>query len=765
MLFRLTPLLALLATAPALPAQPAGAVPPAQSSENVSVRLIPETASVRPGQTLRVALAMDMEGEWHTYWKNPGDAGTKTSIAWTLPAGWEAGKLAQPTPEKFEFQGIVSYGYHDRVVHLTRLEVPADAEPGTTARLKARVSWLECADICLPGEATFTLSLPVVSRDAEAAPVEAFAEPDQWYSRHEPVPLGQTGASVRAWQTAEGYRLRIQPGPGMNADPGSLYFFNGQHQPATMSSPVSTNAPQQVSRTGDGAYVIDLQPSEFYEGQPARLAGIVRAAQGWFSGRPHKGLAIDTALTPPPDGAAAQAPGTGAAGSAPTAGSGAPGGADTPPAGGGFAAVLAAAFLGGLILNLMPCVFPVLGLKIMGFVNQAGAERGKIIAHGLVFAAGVLLSFWALAAIIIALDLGEWGTQLQSPLMTYTVILVFFIFGLNLAGVFEVGQSLVGAGSGLQRKGGLTGTFFTGLLAVVVGTPCAAPLMAGAVGTAITQGGGTQIFLTLTAMGLGLAAPYLVLSAFPSLVQKLPRPGTWMETFKQTLAFVFFATAAYFTWTLAGQVGQYIESALRDILVGLAVIAFAFWLYGRYGGRATPLPKRVGLLALAGLLLAGTLALSYAHILEERERRQIIAQQEETGTSTAARDFLVWQQWTPEKQATLREQGRIVYVDFTARWCVTCQVNNRAYEDPAVKEAFLENNVALLKADWTNRNPAITRELNSFGRAAVPFNVIYAPGREEPIIMPELFGADTVLSKLATALADAPGNGEQLAAH
>jgi len=402
--------------------------------------------------------------------------------------------------------------------------------------------------------------------------------------------------------------------------------------------------------------------------------------------------------------------------------------------------ILAIGLLGGLILNLMPCVFPILGLKIMGFVNQAGSSRGKVISHGLVFTAGVLLSFWVLAGILILLRTGGhelgWGFQLQEPGFVFVLTVILLVFGLNMSGLFEFGLTTVGAGSNLTAKGGMTGTFFSGVLATVVATPCAAPFLAPALGAALTLPPATSI-AAFTAIAIGLSLPYLILSLFPGFIKILPKPGPWMETLKQFLSFLLYGTVAFLLWVLAGQLQP---ELLLGVLFALVTIALGCWVYGRWSAphrkTGTKWIARIATL----VLIAGPLVYAGSGIAEQNRRLAL--------ADDADRDFLVWDTWSPEKEMALREEGRIVYIDFTARWCATCQWNKRAYDDPKVIHAFLENDVALLKADWTNQDPTITRALAEFGRSAVPFNLLYSPDNSEPLIMPELFGAETVLRKL-----------------
>jgi len=399
------------------------------------------------------------------------------------------------------------------------------------------------------------------------------------------------------------------------------------------------------------------------------------------------------------------------------------------PVAGGFAGTLALAFVGGLILNLMPCVFPVLGIKILGFVNQAGADRRKVTLHGLVFTAGVLLSFWVLAGILAVLRAGGshlgWGFQLQSPAFVFGLAATMLAFALNMSGVFEFGLTATGFGSGLQSKSGLIGSFLTGALATVAATPCAAPFLAPALGAALALST-FQSFAIFTVIGFGLSTPYLLLSAFPSAVKVLPRPGAWMETFKQAMAFPLYATVAYLVWVLAGQLT---ESGLLSSLFGLVLVAMGVWAYGRWHAPGAPAGRaRFGVAACVVLLAAGAWA---------------------GWPVAAAPTDVVWAKWSPEAVEKLRAENRIVYVDFTARWCATCQANKRlVFHSQDVLKAFRDKHVATLEGDWTNKDSQITAELAKYQRAAVPFNVIWVPGQDQPVVLPELLTPAVVLNAL-----------------
>ncbi|MBQ9758743.1 MAG: thioredoxin family protein, partial [Opitutales bacterium] len=391
-----------------------------------------------------------------------------------------------------------------------------------------------------------------------------------------------------------------------------------------------------------------------------------------------------------------------------------------------FVGLLALAFAGGLILNLMPCVFPVLGLKIMHFVGKAGSDKKKIARHGFVFGAGVLISFWILAGALAVLRSGGeqlgWGFQLQEPGFVYGMILLMLVFGLSMSGVFEFGVGATSVGGSLTEKSGYAGSFFSGVLAVIIATPCAAPFLAPALGSALTLPL-VPSFALFTAIAVGLAAPYVILSCVPALLKFLPKPGAWMETFKQAMAFLLYAPALYFVWVLMGQVED--AFAQRDLLLSLSVVALACWIYGKW---ATPWRSRFARVAgtlIAVVLFAGTVFYALNLLYGKKSED--------------------WVAWSPEAQAEALEDGKIVYIDFTARWCATCQVNKRVYDDPELKKELSDADVVKMRADWTNKNATIANELSKYGRAAVPVNVFLKDGKE-PVILGELFSGPGTVS-------------------
>jgi thiol:disulfide interchange protein DsbD len=664
----------------------------------VEAELVPPVASVRPGQPFDVALRLAHDPHWHTYWINPG-TGYPTTIKWTLPPGWIAGQIQWPVPHVLTdaHGSVIGNGYDGEVFLLVTLTPPPDLRIGESVTLHAAVAWLMCQDVCMPGQAGLELSLPVDR--ALPAPDPAWAA--KLAAAREQLPQASDDWALSATRTAQLVTLTVRPPAGTAFTSGDLHFFADDGL-------IAYDRPQAVSRKA-GAFVLTLPVDETAVKDAVRLSGVLAINKGAVPG-----IRVDIALG---DGGGGQSNKLQVSSSK----------ADSSLAG-----TLALAFLGGLILNLMPCVFPVLGIKILGFVNQAGADRRKVALHGLVFSLGVLLSFWILAGGLLALRAGGrqlgWGFQLQEPGFVFALAVFLLIFALNLSGLFEVGLSATGAGVTLQMKHGYTGSFFTGVLATVVATPCSAPFLAPALGAAFSQSfSATESFVLFTAIAVGMALPYLALSLFPQAIRLLPRPGAWMETFKQLMAFPLYATVGWLLWVLAGQTKDD-DYTLLFIVFGFVLVALAAWIYGRWtqhGGSAGR--RRFGYVLAAAILTAGVA----------------------TGFPGRPSHEVVWQPWSPETVQQLRAEGRTIYVDFTARWCATCQSNKAVvFSSPRVRTALQRQGVVLLKADWTSRDPRITEALGSFNRSAVPLDLIYAPGRAEPIILPELLSADIVSKAL-----------------
>ncbi|KPK81705.1 MAG: hypothetical protein AMS25_05275 [Gemmatimonas sp. SM23_52] len=681
---------------------------PGDPSPHSDAWLVSEVASIRPGKPFSVGLRLAMEEGWHSYWRNAGDSGIPTSLEWELPDGFEAGEIQWPYPSRIARPPLVSYGYEREVLLLVEIRPPPDLVIGTTVTLAARADWLICEEPCYPATADVAVELPV--RDAPPEPDRRWA--DAFAAARARLPVAPQGWSIAARHISSGYVLEVSPPSGRVVFLPENPFFAGA------GGLIDHAAPQPVARSGDG-FRIRLAASDFALRPAQRLEGVLLARAPEAEG-PYTALAIALEVIP------------GEAGETPVA-------AASPGSREPLTLFLALAFalLGGLLLNLMPCVLPVLSIKVLGFVEQGGTDPVGARLHGAAYGLGVLICFWMLAGALLLLQAAGhqlgWGFQLQSPLFVAFMALLFFALGLLFLGVVEVGVSLtrlgaVGGGAGYRNS------LLTGVLAVVVATPCTAPFMGAALGFALARPAlhGLAVF---TALGIGMALPYVALSASPALLRRLPRPGAWMESLKQVLAFPLFATVVWLLWVFGHQTGVDGASLL---LLALTFLGLAAWILGRWSA-----PSRTGT-ARAVARAAATLILLLVGALAWAGSRMV-------SDEPAVRLGSEWQPFSPARVEELRSEGRPVFVDFTAAWCLTCQVNERvALADAAVQDAFRERDVALLKADWTKRDPQITEALRSFGRSGVPLYVLYSadPG-VPPRILPELLSAGTVLEALA----------------
>jgi thiol:disulfide interchange protein DsbD len=668
------------------------------SSKNVVATLVAERGGIQPGQPLWVGLHLKMAPSWHTYWRNPGDAGLPTRIRWRLPEGFTAGEIQWPRPETFAAPPLMSYGYEHEVLLLTEIRTPATLPPGDV-RIGARIDWLECQEVCLPGKGEVELVLPAASAEATPLPewTKAFA-----HARAQ-LPRAATDLKASAYSHEKGLTLAVA---GVAA-PHEAYFFPAK------GDVLQHAAPQPVAATA-GGFRLDLERAPNAPA-PTQLDGVLVA-----DGQAFEVAAPVQAATPPPAVAAASS-----------------------GAGAGLAVALASAFLGGLILNLMPCVLPVLSLKVMGFVRQGAESRVGPVRHALAFAAGMLVFFWLLAGALLALRAGGeqigWGFQLQSPAFVVVLSGLFLLVALNLFGVFEVGQSLTAAGNVAPRSTGLGTSFGSGALATVVATPCTAPFMGSALGFTLGQSWWATL-LVFTALGVGMAVPYVVLARSPRLLRALPRPGRWMETLKQAMGFPMLATVVFLVWVFGRQTGV---DALATMLAALLLIAAGAWVYGRGALPDAPPRRRVASALAAGALVVVGFALGLTH-----------AQASPSETPAGISSSGDVEPWSEERLAELRAAGTPVLVDFTADWCLTCQVNERvALSDVAVRERFAREGLVVLRADWTRRDEWITRALLAHGRQGVPLYVLYGrDGGAEPRLLPEVLTPGVVLRALDDVL-------------
>ena len=703
-------------------------------TDYMETELVVETTSIKPGQPFWTGLRMKMDEHWHTYWRNPADSGLPTKIHWSLPEGFQAGEINWPYPQKIVLDILASYGYEGETLLLVEITPPADLETGGTVDIGAYASWLVCADICLPGESGYQVTLPVSENPPgiDERWTGLFAE------TREKLPVQVPGWVVEAAISDSTVALHAAPPEWFPGNLTSVEFF-----PYTEDL-IDYVSPQRLEKTDTG-YLLTMRRSGFYTGKPEQITGALLSPDGWRGAGSERALAVSAVyaeMLP----AAVAAIGSGIPGET-TAGSGIAAGAGIAAGSGdlvsGLWQALLFALVGGLILNLMPCVLPVLSIKVLGFIHQAGDDPAKARRHGMVFTAGVLVSFLALAAVLIGLRAGGeqlgWGFQLQSPAFIVILSVIIFMFGLSLFGVFEIGTSLVGLGGRADSGSGLSGSFLSGVLATVVATPCTAPFMGVALGYALTQSA-AQSLAIFGFLGLGMALPYLTLSSVPALLRYVPKPGAWMESFKQFMGFLMMATVVWLLWVLNLQTDP---NLVALVMVLLVLVALGSWILGRWGGIASGSRSRMAARAAAAVIIIASMAAVLSQVPAP-------AKAERTAAAPTYSAGLEWEPFSRQLVRDLRTSGKSVFVDFTAAWCLSCQVNKRvALSDSRVVEQFETLGVVPVQADWTSRDPEITRALAEFGRNSVPLYVLYTGGPDsEPQILPELLTPGLVLDAL-----------------
>ncbi len=682
-------------------------VGPAVETGHATSRLAAERLSAMPGETITIGFFQELEPGWHVYWRNPGDTGLPLTLEWEMPDGFVASDIHYPLPERLPVGPLVNYGHKGSPIFLVDIDVPADAQPGDAALLSVAARWLICEEICVPEEADLRLSLPITEAAGGSTP--RFSGRIAEARETQPGPAGFETSYFE--DGAGGLVLKLN-----NSTTEVVHFF-----PDTPSV-IEAAAPVPVAQR-EGGLLLGLTPSFAYEDiAGAPLTGVVTVGEGSARrGFEIAAVPVDRPadFTPIVDDRLS-AVGSGAA-----------------PARQGLFVTFALALLGGLLLNVMPCVFPIIFMKAAGFASAAAHDRQVIRLHGLLYTAGILSAFAALAVLLMILRAqGEavgWGFHLQSPVAVGLFALIIFLVGLNFSGVFEVGQSAQGVGQSLAAQGGARGAFFTGLLAVAVAAPCVGPFLGGALGLALTQPPlvGAAIFL---AIGMGLALPYLVFSFLPQAARWLPKPGPWLETLKQLFAFALYLTVVWLAWVISQQAGS---AGVLRLGVALVMAGFAAWVFGRSQmASSQSIPARV----------AASVALLIAVLAAAQMRPDLSAR-----PTAEATDGLTATTYSAAALSAARAGGTPVFVDFTAAWCITCQVNKRTVlNHPQVQDAFAAANATYMVADWTLQDPEITEALEAYGRAGVPLYLYFSPGAAQAEVLPQLLSLDRVLSLFQT---------------
>ena len=694
--------------------QAGGAAKPATTA-----KLLLSHSEAKPGTTVTAGLELTMDDGWHTYWINPGEAGIATSVEWTLPKGVSAGPIQWPTPDKFTALGSIGYGYHGKTILLVPLVIAADAAPGQ-ATISGKVSWLECKVLCVPRDQSVSATLTIAGSDAlsaDAAKLDAVRET---------LPKTDAELTVKAvWdgEAKEDERSLLIEFDAGQADNDADFF--------AMPSEAFEVSPESEVTAIDGGRVRIRKTVSKYEGAwPSELAGLaVRYLEDQA-----KTEAFEVRF--PVDSITSGGAGTTMAQPMPSAGQ-------------SLWQMLLYAFLGGLILNVMPCVLPVISLKILGFVNQSSESPGRVRLLGLLYGGGVVVSFLALAGVVIGVKsagaLASWGMQMSNPQFVVLLTVLILLVALNLFGLFEVTLGSIGVAAGsVAGREGAGGAFFNGVRATVLATPCTAPFLAPALGFAFTQTAAVILLIFVT-VALGLAFPYVVLSWNPKWLRFLPKPGPWMERFKVAMGFPMLATGIWlFTVSI-----EYYGGRVLWFGIFLTVIAMAAWVFGEFFQRGT---RRRGLaLGIAGALALGGVVFGLEGQMQWRT--PVDPSQAKAGVVQDIPGGIRWHRWSPEAVAEAREAGQPVLVDFTAKWCLTCIANKKTSLDiESVRTVLADKNIKAFRADYTRRPDDITKELRRRGRAGVPLVLVFpADKAEQPEMLPELLTPDIVLTALRKA--------------
>jgi thiol:disulfide interchange protein/DsbC/DsbD-like thiol-disulfide interchange protein len=674
----------------------------------VEARLLADTAAVVPGKTFTAGLLLKMAPGWHTYWQFPGDAGIPTEIKWNLPSGWRTGPIHWPIPLKLTEPGDIQiYGYHDEVLLMTQLTPPANIGE-KSVRLAGAANWLVCEKICIPGSAPVALDLPVGTQTTPAN-AELFSK----YRSQLPRLLPNASGALQ-W-TRRGDDLQLTVADKTLAQNSTLDFF-----PLPEGTTVVGHPRREAAGDGSVIFTVALDPASKALGSlkgllvyGAQVGGSNR--QAWSLGEFAAGGASSAAVS-----VAVRAPNES-----------------------GLGKLLLFGFLGGLLLNLMPCVLPVISLKIFGFIQHAGDSRTRIFGNGLSFAAGIFAWFVGLALLMVALKAAgheiTWAFQFTNPYFVVAMSAVVLVFALNLFGVFEI--TLPAAATtgllGWSAREGYAGSFFQGVFATVLATPCTAPYLGTALGFAFAQSAAI-ILLMFVAIAAGMSAPYLLLTAQPAWLRFLPRPGLWMVHVKQFMGFLLLATLLFLLWVLGAERGAEATIWVSAFLLALSI---ACWMHGSFLTPAVSFVRRCVVLVLMLMLVLG----SGLYFIGGKFSAARLTTANSPGGD--------WIAFTPERLQSELAQGRSVFVDFTAAWCLTCKFNEAAVlESAAVKSAFERYGVVKMKADWTNADPVVTRMLKQFGRVGVPLYVLYpATTPNQPMVLPELLTQGLVLDHLQNA--------------
>ncbi len=682
--------------------------------EHVDAELVAEMTGVAPGQDTWVALRLDHMENWHTYWKNPGDAGLATQINWTLPDGVTAGEIVWPTPKRIELPAdLVDFGYEDEIFLQVPLNISASFQ-AESLDISANAQWLECEDICIPGGAVVSLSLPVLDESQITQNV-------QWIEGFEitrtSIPTSDVSFNTTFSIANGSLHILVQATEAVFENANAISFIPGEHRVFDYVSP------QEIT--------YQLSSLQLSQGHHPRLNEAPEEITGLLLVTDNNNQLISYEIAAAPDGINASDLGLLAANSESLTST------SSSVSDMNLILVFVFAMLGGMILNLMPCVFPVLSLKVLSLVSNSNSSQQEKRLHGLAYTAGVIAAFLILASVLLALQAGGaligWGFHLQSPWFISLLIFLFFIMGLSMSGVVEFGTSIMGVGTELQDKEGYSGSFFTGILASVVASPCTAPFMGAALGFAFTQPAIIALAVFI-ALGLGMALPFLLISFVPTLSNLLPHPGKWMLTFKQVLAFPLYATVVWLLWVLGNQTGT---DGMALIVATCVLLALAAWLYQRRREIQSSFWRYANALIIL-LCIVTTVGVVRSPLLETQAIAQVISEDAS------------YEAYSDARLAQLRNDGQAVFVNMTASWCITCLVNEKiALDSEEFITALADNNITYLKGDWTNNDPEITEVLRRYETSGVPLYLMFPANPSQPAeVLPQILTTNIILDAM-----------------
>lgn len=670
----------------------------------LSVELFSEVASIQPGKSFNLGLRFNLDKDWHIYWKNPGDAGMPVSVEWNLPKGFKAGEIQWPYPKLIKSAHLANFSYDNEVLFIIEITPPEDVSAGTVINIAAKAKWLVCKEDCTPGDTELKLALPVRKEASilNADYTEAF------YKARFKQPLSESGWAFTASRSDSFLFIdALAPNMQFNIIKSARFFPLEQEV-------IQNAADQQFFRNNKG-FRLKIPLDMAFPERPEMMDGVIVSDTGWrgpLSEKAHN-VHLDFSRNPVLTISGFE----------------------------DFIWAVIFAFLGGLILNLMPCVLPVLSIKILGFVHQSNGKKNEIFKHGLIFSAGVMVSFWILAIILLLFQSAGnqigWGFQLQQPVFLFILIVFFFLFGLNLFGVFEFGVTFGAISMKSADRRDLFGSFINGMIATLVATPCTAPFMGSALGFAVTHS--PLVALTVfTFLGLGMSSPYLLLSAKPSWLKFVPKPGEWMENLKQFFGFLLLGTAIWLLWVLGLQRGN---DMVIEVLFALLLIGIGAWIYGKWGG----LDKSRGMRHFAEITFMTLIAVSAYFIFSDINQHYT----PKGKTISLQKSGISWQKYSKQVFEQALKSDKPVFIDFTAAWCLSCQVNEKvALDIERVKNKFSELGIIAIKADWTSRDDEITQALSAFRRNSVPLYVLYGKDRKKPLFLPEVITPGIVLDAL-----------------